>query len=106
MILFKNIRTTLYKRLPRLLTQVDDEGRNMAHYLAWLGEEAALSHLLSLLPSLANMVDEEGNTPMHLAVRGGAPCLASARVLLSLHNTLVDLPDFEGNTPLHIAARF
>ena len=85
---------------------MDDEGRNMAHYLAWLGEEAALSHLLSLLPSLANMMDEEGNTPMHLAVRGGAPCLASARVLLSLHNTLVDLPDFEGNTPLHIAARF
>ena len=78
----------------------------MAHYLAWLGEEAALSQLLSLLPSLANMVDEEGSTPMHLAVRGGAPCLASARVLLSLPNTLVDLPDFEGNTPLHIAARF
>lgn len=78
----------------------------MAHYLAWLGEEVALGHLLSLLPSLANMVDEEGSTPMHLAVRGGAPCLASARVLLSLHNILVDLPDSEGNTPLHIAARF
>ena len=87
------------------LYQVDEEGRNLAHYLAWLGEEAALGHVLSLLPTLANMGDEEGNTPLHLAIRGGTPCISTSRLLLSLPQTLVDLPNADGSTPLHIAAR-
>ena len=111
------VETRLFQQLARLglfyleevfsvcLYQVDEEGRNLAHYLAWLGEDASLSHLLSLLPTLANMGDEDGNTPLHLAVRGGAPCLSTAKLLLSLPQTMLDLPNVDGSTPLHIAAR-
>ena len=111
------VETRLFQQMARLglfyleeafsvcLYQVDEEGRNLAHYLAWIGEEAALGHVLSLLPTLANMGDEDGNTPLHLAVRGGAPCISAARLLLSLPQTMVDLQNTDGNTPLHIAAR-
>ena len=111
------VETRLFQQMARLglfyleeafsvcLFQVDEEGRNLAHYLAWLGEEAALGHVLSLLPTLANMGDEDGNTPLHLAVRAGTPCISTARLLLSLPQTMVDLQNVDGNTALHIAAR-
>lgn len=38
------------------LLERDEEDRSLAHYLVWLGEDVALSHLLSVWPLLANMV--------------------------------------------------
>lgn len=88
------------------LYEVDEEGRSLAHYLAWIGEEVALGHLLALIPVLANMADDEGDTPLHLAIRGGASCSSATRILLSLPYIMMDLTNQEGQTPLHMAARY
>ena len=48
--------------------------------------------------------DDEGVTPLMLAVRGGTPCLAGLKVLLSQPGILLDMGDGQGSTALHMAA--
>ena len=54
--------------------ELDSENRSIVHYLAWTGKDDSLADMLEVIPSLANLQDEYGETPLMLAVRGGKPC--------------------------------
>ena len=52
-----------------LILRVDEEGRTIAHYLAWLGKEDPLMDILSVVPTFLNFQDIYGETPLMYAVR-------------------------------------
>ena len=62
------------------MVQVDEEGRSLAHYLAWIGEEVALGHLLALIPVLANMVSSTPSSFIRLMTRATPPCTSQSGV--------------------------
>merc|ERR1712154_620013 len=90
------------------LYRVDEEGRTVVHYLAWLGKEDPLVDLLSLLPTFINFQDIYGETPLMYAVRGGKACLTVVRTLLNITSIelMLDLQNIEGDTAAHLAVRF
>ena len=49
--------------------RVDEEGRTIAHYLAWLGREDPLMDILCVVPTFINFQDVYGETPLMYAVR-------------------------------------
>ena len=51
------------------LFRLDEEGRTIAHYLAWLGREDPLLDILSVAPTFLSFQDVYGETPLMYAVR-------------------------------------
>ena len=86
--------------------EVDSENRSVVHYLAWTGKDESLADILEVIPSLANMQDEYGETPLMLAVRGGKPCLMVLKLLLNSSHVVIDTQNRRGWTALHLATSF
>lgn len=76
-------------------------GDTPLHAAAYLGNQAALAHLLQYAPRLARASNRAGRTPLHLAAARGH---ATAVALLLTHGARVDARDAHGCTPLHLAA--
>jgi ankyrin repeat protein/UDP-2,3-diacylglucosamine pyrophosphatase LpxH len=71
------------------------------HEAARKGNLTALKALIEKEPQLANAVDENGITPLHLAASGG---FIPGIEFLSAHGATIDARDIYANTPLHMAA--
>lgn len=89
-----------------LLTTSDNKGRTALHYAVDHELREALRELirdmLSKNPTLIDMQDQEGSTPLMLAIRNG---LSETAVLLLSHKAdAVTRADITGNTALHYLA--
>ena len=51
------------------IPRIDEEFRTVAHYLAWCGKLEPLSDVLSVVPAFANFQDNNGESPLMLALR-------------------------------------
>lgn len=79
-------------------------GKTALHSLAsayWADKKNEIELLIELGASLAAL-DDQGNTPLHLASSQGRP--EAVRALLAA-GADVNPPDSKGNTPLHLAAQ-
>eukprot|EP00968_Pinguiococcus_pyrenoidosus_P016956 scaffold1651_cov317-Pinguiococcus_pyrenoidosus.AAC.21 len=79
----------------------DAHGRCALHFACNHGGEDAVEFLLETCPQLWEAVDEDGNTPLHLAVTGRQR--AVVKMLLEAEAD-VNRTDKSGVTPLHHAA--
>ena len=93
----------------------DADGRSLLHIAARLGMAVLAKRFLDSCPDMVHTTDENGCTPLFMAIRGwgrwedqagqlrNASVLEMVDLLLS-HGAKIDVADQEGATPLHLAA--
>eukprot|EP01094_Clydonella_sp_ATCC50884_P022037 TRINITY_DN497_c0_g1_i1.p1 TRINITY_DN497_c0_g1~~TRINITY_DN497_c0_g1_i1.p1 ORF type:complete len:224 (-),score=66.42 TRINITY_DN497_c0_g1_i1:282-953(-) len=79
------------------------EGQTALH-LGVASQHTDAVRLLLRYGAFPNCRDEEGDTPLHYAVREDA--VAEVRALVAHPGVHVDAPNDDGETPLHLAATF
>ena len=94
------------QKCPDSVELLNRQGRNILHVAAMRGKAKVVNYMLKMpeLEMLINEKDEDGNTSLHLASKGGHPKVVSIltwdkRVDLKLLND-------EGKTVLDIAGRY
>jgi len=80
----------------------DEDGDTQLHVAIMEGNLEAAIKLISLVPhpSLLDLQNNEGQTPLHISVLAKQPRVAR---LLVIAGAKVDLRDHFGNTPVHLA---
>ncbi|WP_349967748.1 ankyrin repeat domain-containing protein [Wolbachia endosymbiont of Armadillidium arcangelii] len=81
----------------------DNSGSTLLHHAAFGNDPKLIKFLLNELKFNINIINEEGNTPLHVAARYGR--LDAVKGLLS-RRANIDARNNVNNTPLHIAARY
>lgn len=80
----ENLINNLIKTLPNI-NSIDDEGNNIIHHFAQYGDLDLMRKILKKndiqISSLVNQRNQDGNTPLHLAVDGGNQKLADYLVI-------------------------
>jgi ankyrin repeat protein len=92
---------------------VTGQGSTILHLVAWQaspakrGEGTLLAGIkrLALLGAPLNVRDIERNTPLHVALKGGAPSPAAARALAEA-GADIHMRDAEGRAPLRLAQNY
>lgn len=69
------------------------------HKLVEKGNLKKIKTLLDEQPELVNATDQNGRTPLHLALMS---CNAEVCTILTEHGASFDAADFAGNTPIHV----
>ena len=95
---YSNLVLKLIKTLPNF-DCVDDDGNNICHHLAECGDEKIFTELSkSHSPNwsgILNQRNDEGQTPLHLAIKNNKQNLANKFIKLGANQ---DILDVYGNT--------
>ncbi|KAJ1291169.1 hypothetical protein BS78_02G297300 [Paspalum vaginatum] len=98
---------------PTLVKEVDESGSTPLHYIASVGNISAMKLLLrrdtspayssdsNELGRMANVMDSEGNTPLHLAVKNSDQMIVS--LLMATKGVLPNIVNNQGLTALDLA---
>ncbi|KAK1308251.1 Ankyrin repeat-containing protein [Acorus calamus] len=93
----------LLKKLPDLIKQVDESGRNALHYSASTAAIKISRLLVKTDRSLAYVKDNEGITPFFVAIQAGRP--RTTCMMLDYCPDIGELRDRCGRNALHISVR-
>jgi ankyrin repeat protein len=91
---YSNLVLKLIKTLPNF-DCVDDDGNNICHHLAQCGDEKIFSELSkSHSPNwsgILNQRNDEGQTPLHLAIKNNKQKLANKFIKLGANQDILDV---------------
>lgn len=92
--IYSNLVLKLIKTLPNF-DCIDDQGNNICHHLSVYGDETLFNKLLKThfpnWSSLLNQSNDEGQTPLHLAVKYNKNKLAQKYIKYGANQNILDI---------------